>query len=131
MPQNVRARWNPLNRKIEFAGQKTRIPRGMVAEEIQHLIDEVDLGVTPAEIVTNYIVDTGAGGFREKGGRRWWHRRVFTRLTQNAQQGGHPLIRLLLGPGDTPSLFELSRQTGTENPCANLGRSFPNPYRPR
>lgn len=96
---------------IEFRQPLNNISRGMVAEEVRHFIDEVELGVTPSNILKAYEIETGKSSLHNsRNVYNWLHRRVFTRMIHDAEYGAHPLMNKLLNKSDVESLHEAYRR---------------------
>ena len=68
--------------------REAHITKGTVAEEVQHALDKVVSGATE-QGVRNAGRLEGIGGVGAQGDalNAWWHRRVFTRLLQNVNDG--------------------------------------------
>lgn len=117
MPKAVHGRYDPANHRIVLNSRyKNRpIPRGLLAEEVRHFLDDVQYGMNSTDVVKRaWFTDQKLAIPADLNNLSpatihkidmWHHRRVFGRLFKDLDQGD-TTIRMILDPGDIGGVYE-------------------------
>jgi RHS repeat-associated protein len=104
--------WNEKTRQIELAMPLDKASRGVVAEEVRHALDFFEGGLTGKDVYKGFIQEHNLTGITEQMmdeglPYNWLHRRVYTRMMRDAEQGTHPIMSKLLRKSDVDLLYEM------------------------
>ncbi len=129
LPAGWPARFNPATNQIEFAMSFSQTTRGLVAEEVRHALD-VAAGFNPNAAFAAFQQETGvvlvqngtiaAGDAQIRQFQAWHHRRVYTRLLQDADRSS-PIMNRIVGPQDVDSIYELYQLEAFGRSSADIG----------